>query len=69
MESKGYQVKLVYINQVKTAKLAHQDSLLAQKAERREQAKEEAEGAEQQALDQYRITEQNNLSQKQETEK
>jgi len=77
LESKGYQVKLDYINQGKTAKLAHQDRLVALKAEQveaeavkaeREQAKKEAEDAEQLALEQYRITEQDNLSQKQEAE-
>jgi len=78
LENQGYQAKLEYINQGKTAKVAHQEKLVALKAEQveaealkaeKEANKKEIEQAERQALDKYRQVEQDSLLKKEETQR
>lgn len=78
LESKGYAIKLDYINQGKEAKRSQQDKAGVLKAEQaeaeavkaeREKEKELAEAPEKEALEIYRQVEQENMKQKEENER
>merc|ERR1712071_413345 len=73
LETKGYSIKMEYINQGKAAKAVHEEKLVALKAElvevealkaEKERQKKEAEEPEQAALEKYRLSEQENVQHK-----
>ena len=75
LETKGYSIKMEYINQGKAAKAVHEEKLVALKAElvevealkaEKERQKKEAEEPEQAALEKYRLSEQENVQHKEE---
>lgn len=74
LETQGYSIKIEYIKQGQLAKSAHQEKMIALKAEQvevealkaeKEKEKQEAEEPERSALEQYRIAEQENIQLKQ----